>query len=55
MGVQDSPWGGVGSRRTAEREMQGEESRDLGVIPEEFLCEQGSLQKYLSAHLPSGF
>lgn len=49
------PGVGWGQRSTAEREMQGEESRDPGVIPEEFLCEQGSLQKYLLAHLPSGF
>lgn len=46
---------GWGERSTAEREVLGEENRDQGVIPEEFLCEQGRLQKYLSAQLGLAF
>lgn len=57
MQVRDSPGVGWGERSTAGRELLGKESRDQGVIPEEFLCEQGRLQKYLrhSWALPLGF
>lgn len=59
MRVRDSPRGGVGwgGPSTAERELLGKESRDQGVIPEEFLCERGRLQKYPwhSWALPLGF
>ena len=57
MQVRDSPGVGWGERSTAGRELLGKESRDQGVIPEEFLCEQGHLQKYLrhSWALPLGF
>lgn len=45
MGVRDLPRGGVSRVQLRGR------YRERRVIPEEFLCEQGCLQKYLSAQL----
>ena len=49
MGVRDLPRGGVSGVQLRGR------YRERRVIPEEFLCEQGCLQKYLSAQLRLAF